>query len=303
VEESRRRGAPVAQSAEAGDLKSLQSGFESQRGYVFEVLADDPEARLHWSACVRDAASGTVLWSYHADRVLPTASVGKVLLLVEIARRFAGGELDRRALVDRGDEPVADSGLWQVMDAASLTASDAARLVGAVSDNLATNALLDLVGLDAVSRTTAALGLADCALLDRVRDERGPQHPPMLSRGSAAELAGLAARLHRGDVVDPGVSAEVTGWLALGTDLSMAAGAFGLDPLAHREPDRGIRLWNKTGTDAGVRADVGVVAAGGRSLAFAAIAHWPDHRSPGTRDDVLAAMRAFGDGLRARLAA
>ncbi len=280
----------------------MSAEFESRRGYVSEVLADDPGSGLRWSACVQDAASGAVLWAYRAERVLPTASVGKVLLLVELARRFAAGELDRRALVERGDESVADSGLWQVMDAASLTASDAARLVGAVSDNLATNVLLDLVGLDAVTRTTAELGLADCALLDRVRDERGPQHPPMLSRGSAAELAGLAARLHRGEVVDPGVSGEVTGWLALGADLSMAAGAFGLDPLAHRDPDRGTTLWNKTGTDAGVRADVGVVAAGGRALAFAVIAHWPDHLSPGLRDDVLAALRAFGDGLRARLA-
>lgn len=277
-------------------------GDESQRGYVFEALVDDPEVGLRWSACVRDAASDLVLSSFEADRVLPTASVGKILLLVELARRFAAGDLDRRAPVDRGDERVADSGLWQMMDASSLSASDAARLVGAVSDNLATNVLLDLVGLDAVTDTAASLGIERSALLDRVRDERRPEHPPMLSRGTAAELSALAARLHRGDVIDAAVSAEVVGWLELGTDLSMVGGAFGLDPLAHREADRGLRLWNKTGTDGGVRADVGVVSANGRALSFAVLAQWRDDVSPVTRDHVLAAMRSVGAGMRARLA-
>lgn len=265
---------------------------------MLDVLADEPRAGLEWSACIRDAASGAVLAAHECDRILPTASVGKVLLLIEVARRFASGELDRAAPLARGDERVADSGVWQVMDAASLTASDAARLVGAVSDNLATNVLLDRVGLDAVFRVAHELGLESTALLDRVRDERGPQHPPMLSRGSAAELSALAGRLHRGEVLSPGISADVVGWLALGTDLSMVAGAFGLDPLAHRAADRGVALWNKTGTDVGVRADVGVVTVDGRSLAFAVIARWRDDVSPGTRDAVLAAMRAVGLGLR-----
>jgi beta-lactamase class A len=269
---------------------------------VLSSLVDDPSVGLVWSGCVRDAASGAVVDSHEAGRVLPTASVGKVLLLVELARAFSARELDRLAPVHRGAERVADSGLWQVLDAASLTASDAARFVGAVSDNLATNVLLDVVGLDAVARTAASIGLRDVALLDRVRDRRGPEHPPMLSRGSAAELSELAARLHRGRVIDPAVCADVTGWLALGADLSMVAGAFGLDPLAHREPDRGTTLWNKTGTDAGVRADVGVVAAGERALAYAVVAQWSDESAPHTRDDVLAAMRSVGERLRAGLA-
>lgn len=270
---------------------------------MLSSLIDDPAVGLRWSACVRDAASDSVLASFAARRVLPTASVGKILLLIELARRFDTGDLDRLALLSRGGEQVADSGVWHMMDAPALSAADAARLVGAVSDNLATNVLVDLVGLDAVAATATSLGLDECALLDRVRDDRGPEHPPMLSRGSADELSKLAAGLHRADIVDAAVSAEVTGWLALGADLSMVGGAFGLDPLAHREPDRGVRLWNKTGTDAGVRADVGVVAAGDRALAFAVVAQWRDDHSPGTRDQVLAAMRSVGAGLRARLAA
>ncbi len=72
------------------------------------------------------------------------------------------------------------------------------------------------------------------------------------------------ARLHRGDIVSPEVSARVLRWVAANADLSMVAAAFGLDPLAHAEPDRGITLINKTGTISTVRADVGIVAASRR---------------------------------------
>jgi beta-lactamase class A len=268
---------------------------------VFQALVDDARTGLRWSARVVDVASGETLAEHEPARVLPTASIGKILLLLELSRRFRTRELDPSASVDRGDEQVADSGLWQVLDAASLTLGDAARLVGAVSDNLATNVLLDTVGLHAVARMATFLGLRDTALLDRVRDERGPRHPLALSRGSAAELASLAAAVERGEAVDPDVSAEVRGWLSLGTDLSMVASAFGLDPLAHRDPDRGIALWNKTGTDARVRADVGVVRGPQRAVAYAVLAEWAPTADTGVRDVVLEAMRDTGRRLRSLL--
>src|SRR5690606_37577890 len=110
-------------------------------------------------------------------------------------------------------------------------------------------------------------------LLDRVRDVRTPEYPSALSVGCAADWVGVLAALAAGEVVDVAVSRLVLDWLGLGVDLSMVAGALGLDPLAHAEPDRGLLLWHKTGTDAGVRADVGLVA-GERTVAYAVLCGW-----------------------------
>ena len=88
-------------------------------------------------------------------------------------------------------------------------------------------------------------------------------------------------------------------WLGAGMDLSMVASAFGLDPLAHYYFDRGIWLWNKTGTISTVRADIGVVMSQTRRIAYAVLANWDSGAD--VRDDVLAAMRAAGDVLRAEL--
>ena len=242
-----------------------------------------------WGACVRDAATGEVLLEQSPDAVLRTASVGKLLLLLEVAGRDLDAVLPRAAVA-----PVADSGLWQHLRVDALTVHDAAALVGAVSDNLATNALLGHVGLDAVDRLRQRLGLERTRLHDVVRDVRGPHDPPTLSTGTAGELSRLMADLHAGRAVSPAASAQVLRWLAPGTDLSMVAAAWGLDPLAHTSPDRGLQAWVKTGTDTGVRADTGVLAGPRRAVAYAVLAEFDD----ADRDDVLAAMAGVGRVLR-----
>lgn len=254
-------------------------------------------APVEWSIRVVDVADGSVLATLDEGRALRTASVGKVFLLVEAARQAAAGELDLGQRVRwEDDERVLDSGLWYLLDQRDLSVRDLCVLVGAVSDNLATNVLVRVVGLAAVAATTAALGYTDSGLLDRVRDKRGPADPPTLSVGSAADLSDLMGRLHGGDVVDPEVSTLVLRWLAGNIDLSMVASAFDLDPLAHAEPDRGIRLVNKTGTISTARADVGVVDGPRTTVAYAVLANWgPDLVQ---RDAVLAGMREIGRSIR-----
>ena len=77
-------------------------------------------------------------------------------------------------------------------------------LTASTGDALAANALLARVGLPAVRARIEDLGLERSALLDRFRDERGPDDAPHFALGSARELAAgvrrpreLAGRLGR----------------------------------------------------------------------------------------------------------
>ncbi len=254
-----------------------------------------PDTSLSLSVSVLDADSGALLASLDADRIRPTASIGKVLLLIEVARRIGNGDLDSSVAIPRTtDDTVADSGLWQHLSVPSLPAPDLAALVGAVSDNLATNVLLRAVGLPSVTATAVQLNLTATRLHDRVRDVRGPADPTTLSTGSATELAGLLARLHRGEVFGAAISDRVLRWLNLDTDTSMVASAFGLDPLAHTAPDRGWWLAHKTGTDTGIRADVGLVRGPGRAVSYAVLVEFDDL----DRDLVLDTTREWGRRIR-----
>jgi beta-lactamase class A len=249
------------------------------------------------SARAIDLTTGAVLFSVDDHVVMPTASIGKVLLLIEVAARLEARDTSALSLVDRLEtDAVGDSGIWQHLVAPSLPLADLAVLVGAASDNLATNVLLRRVGRESVSARTEQLGLRQTAMLDLVRDHRGPDDAPQLSVGSAKELTWLFASLARGEVVDAGTSKRVVGWLSLNHDLSMVASAFGLDPLAHRGPDHGLLLMNKTGADAGVRSEVGVLRGPRAGVAYVVSTSFDD-RELSARLGVLDGMRAVGRDL------
>lgn len=272
-------------------------------------MPDDPFASsaalgVRWSVLAVPLHGGDPLRSRDPERILPSASAAKVLALLTAADDIEHGRLDPGEPLDRRDvAPVRDSGLWQHLTVDRLTADDVARLVGMYSDNAATNVLLArLGGVARVHAAALAFGIEEVTLHDVVRDERTPAHPATLSSGSARGYARLFARLWTDDGIPPGVSRRVRGWLRGGADLSMVGGAFGLDPLAHADPDRGFTLTSKTGTDSGIRADTGVVTGPTGAVAYACLAEWsPVGPSDARRDDVLSAMGRFGGQLRVAL--
>lgn len=238
---------------------------------------------------VVDADTDEVLLVREPDVVLPTASVAKVLLLSELARALEGGEVGDGEPLRRDVTPrVGDSGLWHLMSAESLPVGDVALLVGAVSDNWATNVLLDRLGLDAVDRLARSQGLEVTALHDVVRDVRSPADPPTLSTGTAREWVRVMAGLHRRTWVSAAVSERVLSWLVAGVDHSMVASPLavrGVDPLV-----AGPALVNKTGTDDDVRCDVGLVVGARRAVAYAGLGN-------GDPAELVVSLRGLGDAI------
>ncbi|MGO3153414.1 MAG: serine hydrolase [Galactobacter sp.] len=265
---------------------------------------------LRFSAKVVDVFGGTVELQHAPETVLNTASVGKVFLLHRLLAEVDTGtrSLEER-VTRRPSELIDNSGLWYLLQQDTLSLYDVAALVGAYSDNTATNTLARVVGLDAVAEHTRALGYTASGLDDCVRWPIPPGAPSRLSHGSAEELADFCARLARREGLSSASVDVLTRWLGAGADLSMVASAFGLDPLAHAEFDRGLWVWNKTGTLTSVRADIGVVMNHDRALAYAVLAQWPSvlngdgpDARPEVRDDVLASMCHVGEAMRADLA-
>ena len=228
---------------------------------------------------------GSVLLSHRSDDVRSIASVGKLLLLAELDARLGANPGEPQYRLTRTEaDVVADSGLWQHMTLDALSVNDLAVLIASVSDNLATNVLLRQIGLDAVAERARSLGLHQTMLHDRVRDERSTNHPSRLASGTATELTSFLGQC----------SDRLLDWMALSTDHSMVAGAFRLDPLIRAGGHPGVA--NKTGTDLGVRCDVGIVGAGLASVSYVLLVNWPAEEVDPL--DVMTAMRGFGDALR-----
>jgi beta-lactamase class A len=265
---------------------------------LLDACAADPD--VAWGVSVVDIDRRTVVAECGADQVLRTASVGKLLLLLAVAEDIELRALEPEELLDRcAVEWVGDSGLWRHLTVEVLPLVDVASLVGAVSDNLATNVLLHRVGLARVDALASGLGLTTVRLLDQVRDRRDPAlHPPTLSTGSAGELARLVVAVEWGEGAPvPEAWERAREWLERNADLSMVASGLRLDPLAHVGWPH---IVNKTGSDDGIRADVGAVSAKRRRLAYAVVANW-DPGNPDLVAPVMDRMRRLGLALRAEL--
>lgn len=262
-----------------------------------QALEDIASAGGRVSVCVTDLDRGSDLVLGDAFITLPVAQLGAVPLLIETSAAMEGGRLDAAASVARptGIDPVS-AGLWRHFSTTELTPSDLAVLTAATADPLATNALIDLVGLDPVRKRIEQLGLTRTALLDRVREDRGPDDAPHFALSTTRDLTTVFSALVNDRAVSAAVSAQVTGWLSLNADLGLAAGATGLDPLGHSGPAEQLLLVNKTGRDRGIRAEAGVLAGPRAGIAYAMIVQFTE-KHPLHRLRVHDAFRVFGADL------
>lgn len=250
-----------------------------KRSFVATLRALDELATSGARVSVRidDLDRGTAVLAGDDFVTLPVGGLGIVPLLIEVAAGFESGTLDPLEIIDRSAvAPVEVAGIWQHLKAPALPLVDLAVLTAATGDAIAANALIDRVGLPAVRARIELLGLTHTALLDRFRDRRGPDDAPQVALGSAGELAQIFAALVNSDAVSASVSAQVAEWLSLNNDLSLVASATGLDPFAHFNDRHGLLFINKTGRDAGVRAEAGVIAGPRAGLSYALIVNFDD---------------------------
>lgn len=260
----------------------------------FSTVQFSTEHDTRWSVLAVDIDSGAEIVRLDPQRVLDTASVGKVFLLHRLlAEVDAGARTLEERVTRRPNEWMDNSGLWYLLQADTLSLYDVAALIGAVSDNAATNTLCRVLGLPTVQRHTLELGYTRSALDDVVRWPIPAGAPQTLSHANAEELVRFVTRTAKAEDLSPASADTLQRWLGAGMDLSMVASAFGLDPLAHYFYDRGVWLWNKTGTVSNVRADTGLVMSPDRRIAYAVLANW--RSGADARDGVLASMRGVGE--------
>lgn len=142
-------------------------------------MADDWTA-LETLAREAEGANGTIgiavrgaegeLFARHGGRRFRAASTIKVPIMIEAYRQVERGTLslaDRHVLRDADFVP--GSGVLRNLHAGlELTLADLLSLMIAVSDNTATNLILDRIGLDAVNETMQALGMTGSILGRRI---------------------------------------------------------------------------------------------------------------------------------------
>jgi beta-lactamase class A len=108
----------------------------------------------------------------NATDIYPTASTMKVPVLYELYRQVDEGKIDLNQRVEYNDtHPVCGSGILQDLGfGLSVTVRDLAVLMTVLSDNTATDMLIDLVGIQNIQSTMRNLGLDQTTIAITLRE-------------------------------------------------------------------------------------------------------------------------------------
>jgi len=192
----------------------------------------------------------------NADEVFPQASSIKIAVLAELyhqAEQAAQGAPGKARLTDeyvvRREDLVADSDILGGLTpgVTRLTNRDLATMMVAVSDNAATNVLIDRVGMQNVTQLMAAQGLAHTQLRRKMMDLKAAGEGRE-NISTPREMMTLLERLYRGQVIGAPLIEDF--WTMLATHK---------DSWLPRGLPAELRIANKPGELEGVRADSGVV--------------------------------------------
>jgi len=189
--------------------------------------------------------------THNPDLPLVAASVIKIPIMVTAFRDIAAGQLDENEIISikHGDKMPSCGALTYMHDGLEVTLSDLITLMIILSDNTATNLLIDRLTPDHVNRTMEALGIPGIALRRRLFE------PELSARGiqNTVTARGVGMLLER---------------MATGTLLGKALDDRMIEILMNQRLNgklpfflhvKGIRCAHKTGEDDDITHDVGII--------------------------------------------
>ncbi len=207
-------------------------------------------------------------YSLRGDDPVTTASTIKLPIMVELFAEAGKGTLDwNQKLILNEHDIVAGSGVLNEFSAGdALPIRDLMHLMIVVSDNTATNMILDRIGGDAVNTRMAQLGLKQTAVMHKIMGAKFPTEEGKkpgndrwgIGRSSPRDMVTILEKLYRGELVSKTASDEMIAVLKRQRDLN----GVGRDM-----PD--IVVASKAGALDHLRSDVAIVYAPHGAVAIA----------------------------------
>jgi len=157
-------------------------------------------------------------YSINGDERVRTASTIKVAVMIEAWARVNEGKAKwTDELVLTKAARFSGSGILpELSDGLRLTLQDCVRLMMLLSDNTATNMVLDFLGTDSVNERMNSLGFKSTRLMRRVgsggdtKEGKLPESKPYgLGATTPHEMVDILAKLDKGEIVNPTASKEM----------------------------------------------------------------------------------------------
>jgi beta-lactamase class A len=223
----------------------------------------------------------------HANDVFPQASSIKICVLAELYRQVQQGKLKLTDLYTViASDLVQDSDIMSGLTpgVTRITLRDLATMMVAVSDNSATNVLIDRVGMDNVNALLSSQGLAQTRLRRKMMDVKAAAEGRE-NVSTPDEMMRLLEALYRGEILNKEMTDDFFKVLSTHKD----------SWIPRLLPD-GLKIANKPGALEGVRNDSGVVFVDKRPYAICVMTTYLHNERDGEEaisNVSLAAWRVF----------
>ena len=208
----------------------------------------------------------------HGDEVFPQASSIKIAVLAELYRQAQAGKLKLSDLYTvQSNDLVPDSYIMGGLTPGitRITLRDLATMMVAVSDNSATNVLIDRVGMENVNALMDSLGLPHTRLRRKMMDLKAAGEGRE-NISSPAEMMALLEALYRGKILNKEMTDDFFKLLSTHKE----------SPIPRDLPE-GLKIANKPGELEGVRNDSGVVFVGNRPYVICVMTTYLRHERDG----------------------
>ncbi len=225
---------------------SLQAARHAQLDAELNRVADGLQGVMGYA--IQDISTGET-FERHADVVFPQASSIKLAVLLELLRQDQEGKisLDEKHTVRRSETVAGDPILYMLGDGTvTMTLHDLATFMVVLSDNSATNILIDRVGMANVDTELEKLNLNKTRLRRHMMDleaaKRGDENV-----STPHEMMTLVEKVHAGGILDAVHTKEYFRLLELPKDSEF-----------HTALPDSARIADKPGSLEAVRCDTGI---------------------------------------------
>jgi beta-lactamase class A len=222
---------------------------------------------------------------FHADEVLPTASSIKIAILAEFYHQAQLGKLKFTDLYTlQQADLVGGSGIAEALTpgVTRLTLRDVAALMISVSDNSATNIIIDRIGMENVNALLDSLGLTHMRLRRKMMDLKAAGEGRE-NIATPRELMTLLEDLYRGKVLNKAMTEDFFKLLSIHKESYIP-----------RELPEDLRVANKPGELEGVRNDSGIVFTGHRPYVISVMTTYLRHEGDGGAAIIRISRAAYG---------
>jgi beta-lactamase class A len=261
--------------------ESLQAALHAQLAAQLNDVAEHLDGVMGFA--IKDLTTGET-FSRLPDTVFPQASSIKLAVLLELMRQAQEGKLslDEKHTIRRSETVAGDPILYMLGDGTvTMTLRDLAVFMAVLSDNSATNILIDRVGLANINAGVARLGLRETKLRRHMMDlEAARQNNENVS--TPREMLELLEKVRSGQALDAAHTGEYFRLLRLPKESEF-----------HKAlPDSGV-IADKPGALEAVRCDSGTVEIEGHPFIICVMTTYLAHDEDGERAIEEVARRAY----------